>query len=104
VGFEADILESVTGGARSNIFYSGYSTCEVGSVNNQASSSDTFHIWGMLWDAVGGLTFYRDGVQNWQFAGPVSTNLAAVIFVGTAYPGPSSTGLLVDWFRYYQPN
>jgi beta-glucanase (GH16 family) len=108
VGSEVDIMEFVNGRPPSqttqNVIWGGYSTCLTSDVRSAATATDTFHLWGMLWDAAGGFTFYRDGVQTVHFPGPVSTNLATIILVGTAYPGPSSTGLLVDWFRYYQPN
>jgi hypothetical protein len=65
------------------------------------------HLWGMLWDVNGGFTFYRDGVQTWQFAGSVGNNLADMILTGTSVTNNSTatpTGLLVDWVRYYQPS
>jgi beta-glucanase (GH16 family) len=105
-GFEADIQESIGGGGGTNIHWSGYGSCHTASANGTATATDAFHIWGMLWTASGGLTFYRDGVlQPFNIPGPVGSTPSFIILTGAFVGSPTTTsGLQVDWVRYYQPS
>jgi hypothetical protein len=109
-GAEFDIIENPEGGDGQHIHWSGYGGCHQSvSSGSIPSSSDGMHIWGMLWDATSGYTFYRDGVQTYQVPGPVnngSNKDSIVLSVDTDYPGngDNQQGMLVDWVRYYQPS
>jgi hypothetical protein len=105
-GAELDILEQPGGDdAQEHVHYSGYGACHTALSNNGLpSASDAFHLWGVWWDPPNGYTFYRDGVQMWFVAGPVSaTNLSSIVITGQAFPS-TTTGYHVDWVRYYRPS
>jgi beta-glucanase (GH16 family) len=106
-GAEFDIIEDIGGGDGSHVHWSGYAGCHQSvSTSSLASSSDAFHIWGLLWDPTNGYTFYRDGVQTFSLAGPVNngSNLDSIVLSAGPLSGQNAQGLLVDWVRYYKPS
>jgi hypothetical protein len=108
-GAEVDLLENIGGGPSANVHWSGYGSCPQSSSNTAPSATDGFHIWGMLWDASSGYTFYRDGTQFWNLGGPVNggSNPGILIlqaFNNACHACASPTGLLVDWARIYTHN
>jgi hypothetical protein len=104
-GSEEDIMESAFGNAQNNQHWGGYGACHQAiSSGDISSDNDAFHLWGLLWEPTNGFTFYRDGVQTWHNPGPVNNGSNPVsMIVNGGYRNQPTTGLLVDWVRYYQP-
>lgn len=104
-GFEADILESIGGGAQNNVHWGGYRNCHRQSPTPVATGIDDFHVWGMLYDADKGLIFYRDGVQTKHFPGPAGTTRMFIKLTNASVHNTADSRqsqLVIDWVRYYR--
>ena len=105
-GFEADMPEFYGGGGNDNVFTGGYASCWTRALTTGVSGGpDDFHIWGLLYDATNGLTFYKDGVETAHLDGPAGTT-PLFIKLGNSLlnnSGDTSHPMLVDWVRYYAP-
>jgi hypothetical protein len=110
LGLETDIMETAdaggaSGGAQVNNHWDGYGTCHQsagpGFIYGDASS--VFHVYGVWVDANGGITYYQDGVQTYNLAGPLTTAATSsrIIYFQTQ-GNTAGTAFQVDWFRYYQ--
>lgn len=129
-GVEVDIMEhravngsnnSVTNLLHNALHWNGYDAAEQSMVYtaDQPSLGSGFHTYGVLWTPTN-YTFYYDGQAMWTPTSPVSarmefvylgvTSSTSLTWAGTVPTngygslGTSTTGMSVDYVRYYAPN
>jgi hypothetical protein len=119
-GGEPDLVEAFPAGiAKQFVNYDGYGSCQSYSALGSSAGPDAYHVWGMNYGDNGKIVFYKDGVQQSQWAPadgvePTScsglTNwcanggwLGQLILFNLGYnTSPTNpTGLKVAWVRHY---
>jgi len=106
-GFEGDIDEfySGAGSGSTNVHWGGYSGCHQSTGVSISETPNVFHIYGMLYDAVNGVTFYLDGSPGLHVNQGCSASTPCAVPLGIEFgeSGGDGTGpgLQVDWVRHY---
>jgi hypothetical protein len=104
-GVEADVLETNPTWAPSSqhaLHWSGYGSCAQSSSKNPLGlSPSSFHVIGMDWSTVRGMTFYVDGVQSYSVPSATPANTAQIRFTMEGVCN-ATVPMAVDWFCYFK--
>jgi hypothetical protein len=109
VGFEGDIDEFFNGAGTGawHIHWGGYGSCHqaIGAALNEPPTG--FHIYGMLYDAVNGASFFMDGAPvpnghvNEGCSASTPCTVPLIMEVGETGGSANTPPFQVDWVRHY---
>jgi hypothetical protein len=107
-GFEPDIIEYWGGEGHNAVHWGGYGSChQWRDQGGGLAAADDFHIWGMLYDPLNGVTFYRDGRETWSYNAGCSASTPCTVPLYVKFNNnmqgccDNSQPMQVDWFRFY---